>query len=91
MENVGACFIPSLQPSGAPPNMAPGSWSGPYAGDQITMPCGVGVPMAPMGPTGPAVAPVTMLPTGNPCDLDEDDVFFYVEWGKAPKMENPRH
>jgi len=55
---------------GAPPNMAPGSWSGPYAGDQITMPCGVGVPMAPMGPTvGPtAVAPVTMLPTGNPCD-----------------------
>ena len=36
-------------------------------GDQITMPCGVGVPMGPMGPTGP----VTMLPTGTPCDLDD--------------------
>lgn len=73
--------------------MAPGSWSsGPYAGDQITMPCGpVGVPMGPMGPTGPAV---TMLPTGNPCDLDEDLVMFWLLMWKVnthPKLEKPPH
>lgn len=64
---------------GAMAPMAPGSWSsGPYAGDQITMPCGVGVSMGPMGPT--AHPTVTMLPTGNPCDLDEiGDGVFYVE------------
>lgn len=61
-ENFPCQGAPNMAPV-AP--MAPGSWSsGPYAGDQITMPCGVGVPMGPMGPTGP----VTMLPTGTPCD-----------------------
>ena len=50
-------------PPGAPVgNIAPGSWTGPYAGDQVAMPCGG--PCVPMGPTmaGPCLLPAT-------CDL----------------------
>ena len=76
---------------GAMAPMAPGSWSsGPYAGDQITMPCGVGVPMGPMGPT--AHPTVTMLPTGNPCDLDDiGDGVVMLEGKHHLKLEKTIH